>query len=333
MADIQIRFNREMLVMNSSVASALERQGVDVGRDLEFMNLIEPDTVRDILRLEMAAGAPLLVLGTRNMTPAQLARRNMEDRAFELSVASLTVAASLRPQHVLVEIAPCGLPLDSSSKTSLNEHKNQYVETARIFEKSLFDAYLLNDFDDVVSLKCALMGLRQVSDRPIFASVTVDAQGALRRGVLEEAAAVMEEYGASVVGFCTKADLDAACALTRRAAKITNLPLLVQLDVVEKNPRQGVATEENPYYCADTWWKLPRVCGQRALSFCVLWVLPRRLTRGFWRQPCSASMSSLVEGENKRWIVDPLTKRRAPFTEPCRCLSMICSLLRKRYGV
>ena len=252
MADIQMRFHREMLVMNSSVAAALVRQGVDVDRDLEFMNLIEPDTVRDILRMELAAGAPVLVLGTRNMTPAQLARRNMEDKAFELSVAALTVAASLKPQHVLVEIAPCGLPLDVSSKASLVEHKNQYVEAARVFEKSQFDAYLLNDFDDVVALKCALMGLRQVSDRPAFASVNVDARGGMRRGTLEEAVAVMVEYGASVAGFCTGAPLDDACALVRAAAAATDLPLLVQLDVAEKNPKQGISTPENPYYCADT---------------------------------------------------------------------------------
>ena len=252
MADIQMRFHRDMLVMSSSVAAALERQGVDANRDLEFMNLIEPDTVRDILRMEVAAGAPVLVLGTRNMTPAQLAQRNMEDRAFELSVAALTVAASLRPQHVLVEIAPCGLPLDISSKASLMEHKNQYVETARVLEKSQFDAYFLNDFHDMVALKCALMGLRQVSDRPVFASVNVDAQGGMRRGTLQESAAMMEEYGASVMGFCTKAGLDDACALTRVAAGATYLPLMVQLDVAERNPKQGIATPENPYYCADT---------------------------------------------------------------------------------
>ena len=253
MADIQMRFHRDMLVLSASVAAALARQGVNVDRDLEFTNLIEPDSVQDALRMEKAAGAPALVLATRNMTPAQLAQRNMEERAFELSVAAFTVAESLHPQHVLVELAPCGLPLDASSKDSLLENKDQYVRAARVFEKSAFDAYLLTDFDDTVALKCALMGIRQVSDRPVFASVTVDAQGALaRRGTLEEALAVMEEFGASVAGFTTGAPLDDVCALTRRAAQATDLPLLVQLHVACKDPKQGEATAENPYYCADT---------------------------------------------------------------------------------
>lgn len=253
MADIQMRFYRDMLVLSGPVETALAKQGVDVDRDLEFINLVEPDSVYDILRMEKAAGASVLVLATRDMTPAQLAQRTMEDRAFELSTAVLAVADSLRPQHVLVELAPCGLPLDASSKTSLLENKDQFVRAARVFEKRAFDAYLLSDFDDTVALKCALMGLRQGSDRPIFASVTVDAQGNLsRRGTLEEAVRVMDEFGASVVGFATYAPLDDACALAARAVRVSDLPLLVQLGVSCKDPKQGAPTRENPYYCADT---------------------------------------------------------------------------------
>ena len=52
MADIALRFHKDMLVLSSSVSAALERQGVDAARDLEFMNLVEPDSIQDILRLE-----------------------------------------------------------------------------------------------------------------------------------------------------------------------------------------------------------------------------------------------------------------------------------------
>ncbi len=82
MADIALRFHKDMLVLSSSVSAALERQGVDAETDLEFMNLVEPDSIKDILNLEKTAGAQCLVLGTRNITPAQLAQRGMEDRGF-----------------------------------------------------------------------------------------------------------------------------------------------------------------------------------------------------------------------------------------------------------
>ena len=253
MADIALRFHKDMLTLSGSVSAALDRLGVDTEHDLEFMNLVEPDTVQNILRMEKAAGAQCLVLGTAHMTPAQLAQRGFEGRAFELSVAAFTVVGSLRPQHVLVELGPCGLPLDGSDKNSLNEHRAQYAEAARVFEKSEFDAYFLNQFTDLTSLKCALMGLHQVSDKPIFCSVEVDAAGNLpKKGTLAQAVLTMEEFGASVVGFSSKAPVDELVVLAKEAVSGTELPVLVQVDVVERNPKQGASTPENPYYCADT---------------------------------------------------------------------------------
>ena len=251
MPDIEMRLGKDMLVLSAPIDAALERYGVN-SEDLEFMNLVEPDSVRDIMRLELVAGAQCLVLGTKHMTPAQLAAHGMEDRARELVIALFTVAAQVRPQHILVELANCGLPLDASSKDSLNEHRAQYAQSARYFESETFDAYYLQGFEDTVALKCALMGIRQASDRPIFASVRVQDNGMLtKRGSLEEAAAIMEEYGATVAGICSVHDIDTTVSLTKRLCEACSLPTLVEFDVIERNEKQGRATKENPSYCAD----------------------------------------------------------------------------------
>ena len=66
-------------------------------------------------------GRQCLVTNTADITPARLAHLSMEARAREFAVASLDIAQALSPQHVLVEMGPCGLPLDAASKASLNE--------------------------------------------------------------------------------------------------------------------------------------------------------------------------------------------------------------------
>ena len=97
------------------------------------------------------------------------------------------------------------------------------------------------------------MGVRQATDLPLFASVDVAEDGTLAsgRGTLEQALAVMQEYGATVAGIAVGADADVAACLARRMAQATSLPLLVQLAVGERNPKQGRSTKENPYYCPD----------------------------------------------------------------------------------
>lgn len=253
MSDIALRFHKDMLVLSAPIAAVLARQGVDVTRDLEYLNLIEPEAVRDALRLESIAGAQCIVANTEGIAPARLAHHGMEDRAEELARAALAAVQGLRPQHVLAEIGPCGLPLDGSSAASLNENRSQYARAVRAFEGGTFDAFLFDGFANPVDLKCALMGARQASDRPVFASVDVDGDGLMPDGrtTIEKAVSLMGEFGASVAGFSSGAPVEQVAALVERVCGTVDLPVLVQLRIAERAPRQGAPTRENPYYCPD----------------------------------------------------------------------------------
>lgn len=253
MPDIALRFNKDMLVLSAPVENVLARQGVNVAEDMEYQLLMEPESIHDALQMENAAGAQCLVLPTSTLTPARLAHKRMEGRLADLVASVCEAVAPVRPQHVLVEVGPCGLPLDPSSKASLNEHRAQYAQVGKAFADKEFDAFLLNGFTREDDLKCALMGLAQVSDKPVFASVDVDAQGRLPYGdaTVEDAVALMQEFGAAVAGFSVACGPKQAVALARRCAQTCDIPLLVQLVVREIAPRQFEATPENPYYRPD----------------------------------------------------------------------------------
>lgn len=176
MPDIQLRFNKDMLVLSAPLDAMLARQGIDAARDRQYLNLMEPDAIHDALNLEVMAGAHCLVTTTEDITQARLAHVRMDGSADQLAKAALSVAAELKPQHILAEIGPCGLPLDPSSKSSLNENRKQYADAARAFEEAgpeSFDAFFLNGFTNIVDMKCALMGAAQVSGKPVFASFTI----------------------------------------------------------------------------------------------------------------------------------------------------------------
>lgn len=252
MPDIALRFNKDMLTLSTPVQNALARQGVDVDADLEYQLLMEPEAIVDAIRLEAAAGAQCLVVPTEGITAARLSHKRMEGKAHDLAHAACACANEVKPQHVIAAIGPSGLPIDPSSKASLNENRAQYADASRAFQGETFDAFLLDGFTRKEDLMCALMGLAQVGDAPVLASVVVDSDGVTPRGdTIEDMCALMQEYGASVVGFSTSAAPVVAAKLVRRAASACSLPILVQLDVHEVNPRQFEATDQNPYYRPD----------------------------------------------------------------------------------
>ena len=264
MPDITLRLNKDMLVLSASQSARLEEQGFDTEKDAPYLAFFESDTLRDLLRMEILAGASCIVANTAALTPARLKHLSCEDKAADFLQASLNILEELHPQHTLVEIGPCGLPLDPASAASLNENRSQYAHAARLLSASRIDAIFLNGFLTCDDLKCALMGTRQVSDLPVFVSVNVRADGVLvsGRGTLTEAVGIMEEYGATVAGFEIAAPLPQVVELTKEVVQACGLPLLVQLQVKEHCKKQGKPTEANPYYCPDVM--VEAACALRA---------------------------------------------------------------------
>ena len=202
MADLALRFGKDMLVVSSPIQEALRRAGIESARDQALALLVEPETIEEAYRMEAVAGPQCLVTPVADFTPARLVAVGAEGKGEALAEAALAVMAEFKPQHTLVEIAPCGLPLDPDSKASLVENRDQYSRAAQLFDGRAFDAFFLNGFTTADDLKCALMGLRKVTDAPIIASVDVQGDGVLTsgRGTWREAVEVMVEYGAADAG-------------------------------------------------------------------------------------------------------------------------------------
>ncbi|MCI9129760.1 MAG: methionine synthase [Eggerthellaceae bacterium] len=317
MADIQLRFGKDMLTVSSPVRTQLadvadyedddiadapeeahpdivahderalrlsqvrevpsDESAVQQTQDLELALLLEPEVFEEAYTLEKVAGAQCLVAPTANLTPARLAHVRMQDAAADLARSALQVVSAHAPEHVLVEIAPCGLPLDAASKASLLESRMQYIEAASLFKDAAFDAFFLNGFTSTTDLKCALMGIRKVSDAPIIACVDVDANGMLAplspglharpaTESLEEAVSVMAELGANVAGFSTAAPADVAAELVARVKSVAYIPVMAELCVRERVP--GAApTEENPYPQPDDVFAAAQVLHEAGAQF------------------------------------------------------------------
>ncbi len=275
MPDLQMRFHADMLVLSAPIDAALEKQGIDVESEREFLSLNEPETILEALRMESVAGAACMVTPTNGITEARLAHFRMQDKAAQMAQAALSSVHSLTPQHVLAEIGPTMLPIDPSGKQSLVANRDQYSNAVKAFSLQVgaalgagapvgilsfedpaegLDAFFLNGMVSIDDMRCALMGVRKMCDTPVIASVNVDGKGNLvgRHESIEQAADVMEEFEADAVGFSTKAPLDQAAKIAERLVRAVDLPVLVQLEVDHVDNRQGEETPENPYFCADT---------------------------------------------------------------------------------
>ncbi|MGI6591039.1 MAG: homocysteine S-methyltransferase family protein [Eggerthellaceae bacterium] len=260
MSDIEMRFHKDILVLSAPPDETMRRYQADPELDRELFNLIEPETLNDIMRFEQMAGAQCLVTCTEGITRARLAHQRFEEQSGEIAQAALAIAAGLSPQHIIADIGSTRLPIDPASKSSLRQSRDQYAQAARDFGEEGFDAFLLDDLGSIADLKCGLMGVRMVTDKPLMVTVPVDADGNLvgRGEPFSEALTVMTDLGADVVGFTTASPLARVLSLVKQTAEETDLPILVQLVVGEHDEhdikpgfRPVIATENNPYRTTD----------------------------------------------------------------------------------
>lgn len=279
MPDIHLRFHKDMLVLSAPIEEALRERGFDDNAEQQLLAATEPETLLEPLRLELIAGAQCLVLPTSGLTRARLAHIRAEDRAEQIAAATTGLIAELNPhpQHILAEIGPTGLPLDSTSKTSLVANRDQYADAARLFSSSRAEALLLGTMVTIDDLRCALMGVRKVWDGPVLACIAVDEDGRIEgKQELEWALAMMEECEADVAGIQTSALPEQAARIVERMTKACSLPILVQIDVRERDTRG--TRSPGPYgkadsmlYAAETLRRsgaqFLRACGRATASY------------------------------------------------------------------
>ncbi|MDO4443740.1 MAG: homocysteine S-methyltransferase family protein [Slackia sp.] len=255
MADIEIRFHKDMLVLSAPVDYALERQGLDMAADGEFISLMEPETVRDAMKMEIMAGAQCLVTNTEGICEARLAHKRMEGRAAELATTALSCVQECKPQHIVCEIGSCGLPLDATSEASRAQSIGQYERAVRAFDGFDYDAVLLNGLRSVADIRCAIEGARGATDRPVFASIDLDGEGLFKGDAIDAAVDVLS--AADVVGVSSASDVETISSALRRMAALTDKPLLAQIRIKaatqaeKRRAMLGAPIPGNPYALAD----------------------------------------------------------------------------------
>ena len=248
MPDIALRFHKDMLVLSTPVDYQLVAQGFTEPEDRAYVSLCEPEVIEETYKLEQVMETSCFVTATEDITRARLAHARFEHQAEDMARIAYQTGASFSPQHLLAAIGPTGLPLDPTSKSSLKQSVEQYRDATKVLIAYPFDAVYFNGFSNLYDAQCALMGARALFDGPVMITLKPDSAGMFPDGrTIAEAAALCDEYGASVIGISSPCDVATVAAFFTMLRSATTKPLLCEFWVTQRNNRQFEPTSENPY--------------------------------------------------------------------------------------
>ncbi|MDR0346759.1 MAG: homocysteine S-methyltransferase family protein, partial [Coriobacteriales bacterium] len=230
MADIRLRFDRDVVVVDGAMGTMLQREGISSDECAMLLNVLDPETILSIHERYRLAGAHALTTNSFGGTRAKLAEYGLEERVEDLNRAAVRLAKTARPDHVLADVGPCGLLLEPLGRATFDEVFEQYAEQISALASEGPDAILIETMADIADARCALLAARSVCDLPVFVSCTFDATGHMELSGTDPATAavILEAAGASVIGMNCGLGPEQLLPLLERMAQATGLPLIVQ---------------------------------------------------------------------------------------------------------
>ncbi|MFP4395356.1 MAG: homocysteine S-methyltransferase family protein [Anaerolineales bacterium] len=224
MADFrQALREREVLIADGAMGTALQWAGLPAGAAPERWNLKRPKAIRKLHRGYVEAGADLILTNTFGGNRYRLARDGLAERAHEINVAATALAREAaddagRMVFVVGDIGPTGQMLAPLGALSYDDAAAAFAAQADALMAGGVDALLIETMSDLNEVKAAIAGARQVAeDVPLLATMSFDTKGRTMMGVKpEQAATTLAALPVDVIGANCGRTLDETLTAIRK---------------------------------------------------------------------------------------------------------------------
>ncbi|MEP7214438.1 MAG: bifunctional homocysteine S-methyltransferase/methylenetetrahydrofolate reductase [Acidobacteriota bacterium] len=192
-----------VFVFDGAVGTRLYDKGVYINRSYDELNLTAPDLVREVHDEYVKAGADIIETNSFGATRHKLQPYGLEGKLRDINIAAARIARESAGDKAYVAgaIGPLGLRIEPFGPTSFDEAKELFKEQAEALAEGGVDLFILETFSELSVIEQAIRAVREVSDLPIVAQMTIQMDGKTTFGTTPEAFTVaLDELGADVIG-------------------------------------------------------------------------------------------------------------------------------------
>lgn len=225
------KLGKQVMIFDGAFGTELEKCGI-MTKMPETLNITAGEQIAEIHKSYIEAGCDFI---TTNTFGANCIKMPAEDRKLIIEQA-ITLAKKHRThQHIMMDIGPLGKMLAPIGELSFDDAYAAFQEMV-LYSKDLVDGYILETFSDLYELKCALLAVKENSNKPVFVTMTFDQTGHTLTGTSPRIfAELMSNMGADVIGVnCSLGPKDLK-PIVEDLLRYSNKPILVQ-------PNRGLPT-------------------------------------------------------------------------------------------
>jgi homocysteine S-methyltransferase len=190
-------------VFDGAMGTMLYAKGVYINRSYDELNLTNAELVRAVHEEYVRAGAEVIETNTFTATAHKLQQYGLEGRLRDINIAAARIAreAAGGRCYVAGAVGPLGLRIEPYGPTSFDEAKEMFKQQAEALLEGGVDLFILETFSDISEIREAIRAVRELSDLPIVAQMTISLDGNTSFGTTPEVfTARLDEWGVDVIG-------------------------------------------------------------------------------------------------------------------------------------
>lgn len=230
------------LFFDGGMGSLLQEKGLKPGEFPETWNILHPETIEEIHRNYLKAGADILTTNTFGVNRFKFKKEDgysVEEIVMAAVALAKRAAAAEGHGYVALDMGPTGKLLAPYGDLDFEAACDAYKEVVRAGAEAGVDLILIETMGDCYELKAAVLAAKEASKLPVFASVTLDEKGKmLTGGDVESVTALLEGLGVDAIGLNCGLGPIQLYPYVQRMCAVASVPVFV-------NPNAGLPRNEN----------------------------------------------------------------------------------------
>ncbi len=249
MTDFLDALQERVLVCDGATGTMLYAKGVFINRCFDELNLSSPELVSEVHAAYVQAGADIIETNTFGANRHKLMMHGLVEQIGRINSEGARLAREAAGDGVYVAgaIGPLDLRVEPWGKMSIDEAREAFREQSKALLEGGVDLFILETFSDMNEIYAAIRGVRDASNLPIVAQITIEEDGNNLEGTPPEVfGRRVDEWGADVVGLNCSVGPQAMLDGLERLARVTTKKLSVQPNAGRPRNVEG----RNLYLCS-----------------------------------------------------------------------------------
>ncbi len=223
--------NKKFLFFDGAMGTLLQRKGLKLGEIPELYNFEHPETIMEIHRDYLEAGANFVTTNTFGANRYKIEKSTYSVAEVVTQAVKLAIKAKedFKEAQVVLDIGSTGKMLKPIGDTPFEEIYEVFKEQVVAGEQAGCDLVLFETFTDIYELKAAILAAKENTHLPIFATMSFEESGRTFFGTgIEEMVTTLEGLGVTALGVNCSLGPKQLMPIVEKLLRITSTPVLLQ---------------------------------------------------------------------------------------------------------